>query len=95
MPDTPRWVPTDRVRKVIADSGLTVCEFAGRAEMGPERLEVALRGERGLTSLDVALIAETSGHSVLWLLGDDKDLPEPDYCRYGWPMPCTCGCEDE
>ncbi|MFI7319703.1 TetR/AcrR family transcriptional regulator [Streptomyces venezuelae] len=59
----------DRVRKVIADAGVTQREFARRIVMDPSKLSRSLGGTRRFTAAELARIADTGGVDAGWLLG--------------------------
>lgn len=59
----------DRVRKVIADTGVTQREFARRIVMDPSKLSRSLGGTRRFTAAELARIADTGGVDAGWLLG--------------------------
>jgi Zn-dependent peptidase ImmA (M78 family)/transcriptional regulator with XRE-family HTH domain len=63
----------DRIRQVIATSGMNQGEFARAVGLDAPKLSKSLAGIRRFTSSDVARIAELGGVSVDWLLG----APEP------------------
>ncbi|WP_433348761.1 helix-turn-helix domain-containing protein [Microtetraspora malaysiensis] len=64
-----------RVRQLIAESGLTQAEFAGRAGLDASKMSKSLSGVRRFTSLDLARIADLCGVTVDWLLGADPISP--------------------
>lgn len=59
----------DRVREVIAESGMSQTEFAAAVGLDAPKLSKSLTGIRRFTSSDVAHIAEVGHVSVDWLLG--------------------------
>ncbi|MEV5976189.1 TetR/AcrR family transcriptional regulator [Streptomyces sp. NPDC052114] len=59
----------DRVRKVIADAGVTQREFARRIVMDPSKLSRSLGGTRRFTAAELARIADEGGVDAGWLLG--------------------------
>lgn len=59
----------DRIRQVIATSGMNQGEFARAVGLDAPKLSKSLAGIRRFTSSDVARIAEVGGVSVDWLLG--------------------------
>jgi len=65
----------ERVRRLIADSGITQAEFAARAGLDSPKMSKSLSGIRRFTSLDLARIADVGGVSVDWLLGGDSTVP--------------------
>ncbi|MFH8489175.1 TetR family transcriptional regulator C-terminal domain-containing protein [Streptomyces longisporoflavus] len=72
----------DRVRKVIADAGVTQREFARRIVMDPSKLSRSLGGTRRFTAAELARIADTGGVDAGWLLGaggraEVRDVPSP------------------
>ena len=58
----------DRVRSLIAESGLTQHAFALSIGLDDAKLSKSLSGTRRLSSLDLARIAEQGGVSVDWLI---------------------------
>lgn len=62
----------DRVREVIAASGLSQAEFASAVGLDAPKLSKSLSGVRRFTSSDVAHIAEVGNVSVDWLLGGEE-----------------------
>jgi transcriptional regulator with XRE-family HTH domain len=70
----------------IKASGLTQREVAERASMEPSALSRALKGERKVTSLELALICTATGADVLGIL-EAEPLHGPSYRRglqEGW-----------
>ncbi|MFF1374817.1 TetR family transcriptional regulator C-terminal domain-containing protein [Streptomyces sp. NPDC058308] len=67
----------DRVRKVIADAGVTQREFARRIVMDPSKLSRSLGGTRRFTAAELARIADTGGVDAGWLLGAAARGQEP------------------
>ncbi|GGV34749.1 TetR family transcriptional regulator [Streptomyces longisporoflavus] len=72
----------DRVRKVIADAGVTQREFARRVVMDPSKLSRSLGGTRRFTAAELARIADTGGVDAGWLLGaggraEARDVTSP------------------
>jgi len=66
---------SDRVRGLIADSGLTQSDFAARCGLDAPKLSKSLSGVRRFTSLDLARIADVAGVTVDWLLGTEPPTP--------------------
>ena len=64
----------DRIASAFTAAGLTAEEFAHVTGRDPARLTGILAGTRSASSLDLALIAETTGTTVDWLL---HDTPAP------------------
>ncbi|MDR7381915.1 helix-turn-helix domain-containing protein [Promicromonospora iranensis] len=65
-----------RVRQAIEKSGLTQADFATKVRLTPDKLSKSLNGTRRFTTLDLALIAETAGTTVDWLLtGREPERP--------------------
>lgn len=66
---------TDRVRELLAASGLTQRAFAEKVGIEPTKLSKSLNGARRFSSLDLALLAEAGGVTVDWLLtGSDTPV---------------------
>ncbi|WP_030544135.1 XRE family transcriptional regulator [Streptomyces albus] len=65
---------TDRVRRVMEAASLSQAAFAERVGLTPDKLSKSLSGVRRFTALDLALIAETGGRTVEWLLTGRKPL---------------------
>ncbi|MEV0590864.1 helix-turn-helix domain-containing protein [Nonomuraea cavernae] len=65
----------ERVRELIARSGLTQAEFAAKTGLDPSKMSKSLAGKRRFTSLDLARIADVGGASVDWLLGTATGMP--------------------
>lgn len=64
--------PMDRVRDVIARSGMGQGEFALAIGLDAPKLSKSMTGTRRFTSLDVARIAEVGKVSVDWLLSGEE-----------------------
>ena len=60
--------PADRVRDLIALSGVSQGEFASGVGLDPSKMSKSLAGARRFSSLDLARIAERSTVTVDWLL---------------------------
>jgi len=58
----------DRVRQLIAASGMTQGAFAEHVGIETTKLSKSLNGTRKFSSLDLALLAESRGVTVDWLL---------------------------
>ncbi|MCF3125024.1 TetR family transcriptional regulator C-terminal domain-containing protein [Streptomyces arenae] len=67
----------DRVRKVIADAGVTQREFARRIVMDPSKLSRSLGGTRRFTAAELARIADEGGVDVGRLLGSARAPESP------------------
>ncbi|WP_069886410.1 TetR/AcrR family transcriptional regulator [Streptomyces luteocolor] len=67
----------DRVRKVIADAGVTQREFARRIVMDPSKLSRSLGGTRRFTAAELARIADEGGVDVGRLLGSARAPEAP------------------
>ncbi|MGV9882820.1 TetR family transcriptional regulator C-terminal domain-containing protein [Streptomyces sp. NPDC003006] len=65
-----------RVRKVIADAGVTQREFARRIVMDPSKLSRSLGGTRRFTAAELARVAATGGVDAGWLLGTPDATPD-------------------
>ncbi len=61
----------ERVRAVIAESGLSHGDFARAVGLDAPKLSKSLSGVRRFSSLDLARIGDLTGHSVDWLLGGE------------------------
>lgn len=67
--------PMERVRSLIADTGLTHAAFAAEVGLDPTKLSKSLSGSRRFTSVEFAEIAERCDVSVDWILtGDEPTL---------------------
>lgn len=67
--------PADRVRQLIAASGVSQGTFASDVGLDPTKMSKSLSGARRFSSLDLARIAERSRVSVDWLLtGEETPL---------------------
>lgn len=67
--------PTDRVRQLIADSGVSQGKFASDVGLDASKMSKSLSGARRFSSLDLARIAERSKVTVDWLLtGEETPL---------------------
>lgn len=64
--------PIERVRRVMASSGLSQGEFASAIGLDAPKLSKSLSGRRRFTSLEYALIAEQGGVTVDWLLTGEE-----------------------
>jgi len=64
---------TDRVKQVLEDSGLTQRALATEIGLDPDKLSKAIAGKRKFTSLELALIAQTGGRSVQWLITGEAE----------------------
>ncbi len=64
----------ERIREVIARSGMNQGEFARLMGLDAPKLSKSLAGTRRFTSLDVARIAEIGAVSVDWLLGGTEPM---------------------
>jgi len=62
----------DRVRRLIADSGLTNQDFAAKIGLDAPKLSKSLSGARRFTSVDLAEIADLCGTTVDWLVTGDE-----------------------
>ncbi|MET7363919.1 TetR/AcrR family transcriptional regulator [Streptomyces sp. NPDC005562] len=60
---------SERVRKVIADAGVTQREFARRIVMDPSKLSRSLGGTRRFTAAELARVAAIGHVDAGWLLG--------------------------
>ena len=70
----PMSTSIDRIREVIATSGMNQGEFAQAMGLDAPKLSKSLAGTRRFTSLDIARIAEVGGVSVDWLLGGAEPI---------------------
>ncbi|AZM56761.1 TetR family transcriptional regulator [Streptomyces sp. WAC 01529] len=77
----------ERVRKVIADAGVTQREFARRIVMDPSKLSRSLGGTRRFTAAELARVAATGGVDAGWLLGTPEAAPPARPRRAGGPLP--------
>ncbi|MGW0531351.1 TetR family transcriptional regulator C-terminal domain-containing protein [Streptomyces sp. NPDC003032] len=77
---------SERVRKVIADAGVTQREFARRIVMDPSKLSRSLGGTRRFTAAELARIAATGGVDAGWLLGTPDAAPPARRQRAGGPL---------
>lgn len=68
---------SERVRKVIADAGVTQREFARRIVMDPSKLSRSLGGTRRFTAAELARVAAAGGVDAGWLLGAPDAAPPP------------------
>lgn len=66
--------PEDRVRQVIADSGVSQGDFAAEVGLDPSKMSKSLSGARRFSSLDLARIAEIGHVSVDWLLSGEEPV---------------------
>lgn len=66
--------PLERVRSLIADTGLTQSAFAAEVGLDPTKLSKSLSGSRRFTSVEFAEIAERCDVSVDWILTGDEPL---------------------
>lgn len=64
--------PIDRVRQVMASSGLPQGEFAAAIGLDAPKLSKSLSGKRRFSSLDYARIAEQGSVTVDWLLTGEE-----------------------
>lgn len=64
--------PIERVRQVMASSGLSQGDFAAAIGLDAPKLSKSLSGRRRFSSLDYARIAEQGSVSVDWLLTGDE-----------------------
>ncbi len=65
----------DRVRSLIEQRDQTQSAFAAEIDLDPTKLSKSLSGVRRFAALDLALIAETCGVTVDWLLtGEDPPV---------------------
>lgn len=64
----------DRVREVLANSGMSQGEFAAAIGLDGPKLSKSLNGTRRFSSLDIARIADIGQVSVDWLLGGDEPI---------------------
>ncbi len=64
----------ERIREVIATSGMNQGEFARLMGLDAPKLSKSLAGTRRFTSLDIARIAEVGDVSVDWLLGGAEPI---------------------
>ncbi|GGK93246.1 hypothetical protein GCM10010094_62600 [Streptomyces flaveus] len=64
----------DRVRRVMEAASTSQAAFAEKVGLTPDKLSKSLAGVRRFTSLDLALIAETGGRTVDWLLTGREPL---------------------
>ncbi|MDN5789408.1 MAG: XRE family transcriptional regulator [Micrococcales bacterium] len=66
---------TDRIRDLIADSGLAQGDFAIAVGLDPSKMSKSLAGTRRFSSLDLARIAEHAKVTVDWLMtGEETPL---------------------
>ncbi|WP_369215490.1 TetR/AcrR family transcriptional regulator [Streptomyces flavofungini] len=69
MQSEQRDAVSERVRKVIADAGVSQREFARQIVMDPSKLSRSLGGTRRFTTAELARVAVTGGVDVGWLIG--------------------------
>jgi Zn-dependent peptidase ImmA (M78 family)/lambda repressor-like predicted transcriptional regulator len=67
----------ERILTVVEKSGMTRRELAEAIGVDPTALSKALSGKRNFKPLEVALIAETLGVPVQYLLADDDEVSAP------------------
>jgi Zn-dependent peptidase ImmA (M78 family)/transcriptional regulator with XRE-family HTH domain len=65
---------SDRVRELLARSGMSQREFAERIGLDNSKLSKSLSGTRRFSSLDLARIAEVGQVTVDWLLSGDEPV---------------------
>ncbi|MFI2614608.1 TetR family transcriptional regulator C-terminal domain-containing protein [Streptomyces sp. NPDC018584] len=78
---------SERVRKVIADAGVTQREFARRIVMDPSKLSRSLGGTRRFTAAELARVAAAGGVDAGWLLGTPDAAPPARRRRTAEPLP--------
>lgn len=66
--------PADRVRDLVASSGVSQGDYAQSVGLDPTKLSKSLSGARRFSSLDLARIAERSHVTVDWLLTGDQPV---------------------
>lgn len=67
--------PSDRIRDLIAGSGLAQGDFATAVGLDPSKMSKSLAGTRRFSSLDLARIAEHAKVTVDWLMtGEETPL---------------------
>lgn len=67
--------PSDRIRDLIAGSGLAQGDFATEVGLDPSKMSKSLAGTRRFSSLDLARIAEHAKVTVDWLMtGEETPL---------------------
>ena len=66
--------PADRVRDLVASSGVSQGDYAQSVGLDPTKLSKSLSGARRFSSLDLARIAERSDVTVDWLLTGDQPV---------------------
>jgi Zn-dependent peptidase ImmA (M78 family)/transcriptional regulator with XRE-family HTH domain len=69
----------ERILTVVENSGMTRRELAEAIGIDPTALSKALSGKRNFKSLEIALIAETMGVPVQYLLADDDEVSAPAF----------------
>lgn len=71
----------DRVRSLVADSGLTEAEFAAEAKIDPEDFAQDLSTSQ-FSSLDIALIADFAGRDPMWVISGQWPMDQlHDFAR--------------
>lgn len=65
--------PAVRVRALLVERDIWIADLADVTRLDPHQIDAAFKGERRLTSTEVARIAEWAGVSVYWLLGMTED----------------------
>jgi len=75
-PETLDFVSTsvDRVRQIIANSGVSQGEFAAQVGLDTTKMSKSLAGARRFSSLDLARIAERAAVTVDWLLSGEETV---------------------
>ncbi|MGV2915562.1 TetR family transcriptional regulator C-terminal domain-containing protein [Streptomyces alfalfae] len=77
----------ERVRKVIADAGVSQREFARRIVMDPSKLSRSLGGARRFTAAELSRVAAIGGVDAGWLLGTPAAAPPARRQRAQGPAP--------
>lgn len=77
----------ERVRKVIADAGVSQREFARRIVMDPSKLSRSLGGTRRFTAAELSRVAAIGGVDAGWLLGTPAAAPPARRQRAQGPSP--------
>lgn len=62
----------ERVREVLAASGVSAAQFAKRVGLDPTKLSKSLAGTRRFTSFELASIADEGKTTIDWLLGGEE-----------------------
>ena len=66
--------PADRIRDLIAESGMAQGDFAAAVGLDPSKMSKSLTGTRRFSSLDLARIAEHSKVTIDWLLTGEEPV---------------------